>query len=416
MDMHLNNHPRQSRFMESLKRLLSTISIFSQWTRKRPHVEIFRPEGIRTINLKLNSHAIERHRRDWVKFVDELGPAPPSNEESRGIVICGGGVCFLTCAWVNIRILRHHGCTLPIELWHLDNEMTDELAKELQQLGVECRNLNRVVSINLGPLARWGKNYAMKPFCILYSRFTHILYLDADNVAVADPTYLFDHEIFKAQGAVFWPDFWRTDSQNPIWNLINDRSYSISEQDSGQLLVDKSRSWRELNLCVYFNKHGELYYRLLHYDKDTFKFAWLALKSPFFMVPFEPGSCGHLAWDGTFIGNTMVQHDYSGKIIFLHRNLLKWDVTRNDEILWHELRKFKPNARSKEYRLGKLTSSAENGMDLRGDIEIVNIREMFPDLELLCLKFLRELRESPAYAHFLVGLYVRRFRGEIVRP
>ena len=402
--------------MGFLKRLLSTIGIFSQWRREPRHVEVFRPEGIRTVNFRLNWHALERHRRDWVKFVEELSPAPPLNEESRGIVICGGGVCFLTCAWVNIRILRHHGCTLPIELWHLENEITDELAQELQQLGVECRNLNHIVLINKDPLTRSPKNYAMKPFCILHSRFARILYLDADNVAVADPTYLFDHEIFKAQGAVFWPDFWRTDVQNPIWNLINDRTYSMSEQDSGQLLVDKSRCWRELNLCAYFNKQAQLYYRLLHYDKDTFKFAWLALKSPFFMVPFGPGSCGHITQDGVFIGNTMVQYDYSGKIIFLHRNIIKWDITRNDEILWQELRKFKPNARCKEYHLGKLTKSGDTGMDLRGDIEIVNIREMFPDLELLCLKFLRELRESPAYARFIISRYITRFRGEIVRP
>src|SRR5205085_2739777 len=46
----------------------------------------------------------------------------------RGIVICAGGPRYLPCAWVCIKMLRHVGCELPIEIWHLGPaELPDEM-------------------------------------------------------------------------------------------------------------------------------------------------------------------------------------------------------------------------------------------------------------------------------------------------
>ena len=46
-------------------------------------------------------------------------PYPEARFHGRGIVVCGGGDKYFPCAWVCIRMLRHVGCTLPIELWHV---------------------------------------------------------------------------------------------------------------------------------------------------------------------------------------------------------------------------------------------------------------------------------------------------------
>ncbi len=45
---------------------------------------------------------------------------------------------------------------------------------------------------------------------------TSILYLDADNLPIADPTYLFAAQGFRETGAVFWPDMASTAAENPI--------------------------------------------------------------------------------------------------------------------------------------------------------------------------------------------------------
>src|SRR5439155_27024498 len=50
---------------------------------------------------------------------------------ARGIVICGGGPKHFPNAWVCIRMLRHVGCSLPIQLWHLGSE---ELPRQWKRL------------------------------------------------------------------------------------------------------------------------------------------------------------------------------------------------------------------------------------------------------------------------------------------
>ena len=50
---------------------------------------------------------------------------PAERFEGRGIVICGGGAKYFPCVYVLVRLLRHLGCQLPIEVWHLGaKEMT----------------------------------------------------------------------------------------------------------------------------------------------------------------------------------------------------------------------------------------------------------------------------------------------------
>ena len=75
------------------------------------------------------------------------------------------------------------------------------------------------------------------------------------------------------------------------------------EQESGQIVIDKSRHdvWKALNLALYLQVQREFYFQLVFGDKDTFKFAWRALRVPYHMVtPFvgvvgtgDDRICGH---------------------------------------------------------------------------------------------------------------------------
>jgi YD repeat-containing protein len=76
-------------------------------------------------------------------------PRYPGAFSGRGIVTCAGGVRYLTCAWVQINMLRRLGCTLPIEVWYLGEEERDPHWVELvEPLGVRCVDA-REVSRNL---------------------------------------------------------------------------------------------------------------------------------------------------------------------------------------------------------------------------------------------------------------------------
>ena len=122
-----------------------------------------------------------------------------------------------------------------------------------------------------------------------------------------DPTFLFDTAPFKETGAIFWKDFWKTKPENPIWKILDIPCDNEHEQESGQIVVDKTRpdTWKALNLALYMQVESRLYFKMLAGDKDTFKFSWRALGVPYHMVTPHVGisspayhpACGHSVTD-----------------------------------------------------------------------------------------------------------------------
>lgn len=261
-----------------------------------------------------------------------------------------------------------------------------------------------------GPVSLSG--FMLKPLSIIQSSFREVLFLDADNMCVKNPDTLFSMPQYLEHGAVFWPDYWRTAPTNPIWEIIDSNKFDIQEQESGQILIDKEKCWEALNLAMYFNTQSDHYYQMLYGDKDTFKFAWIALNKPFHMIQQQVGTCGYIAADKRFYGTTMVQHAPDNTFLFLHRNLIKWDVTLPGEKTWHIIKRFYPNAANKEYQID-YSNNSHFFVDLKGDVEILDFREMLGDYEQTCLDDLHSLRKTDmfnrfvTYSHFATYRYIR---------
>jgi len=88
-------------------------------------------------------------------------------------------------------MLRRIGCTLPIELWYLGrHELPEKLEEFLSPLvlGVECVDGHR---LSEQFPSRILNGWKLKPYSILHSKFAEVIALDADNVPVVDPTFLF---------------------------------------------------------------------------------------------------------------------------------------------------------------------------------------------------------------------------------
>ncbi len=129
----------------------------------------------------------------------------PAHEFSgRGIVICGGGNKYFPCVWVCINMLRKVGCLLPIELWHFSTEMSDLQKTLVSTLNVKCIDATEVRRKK--PVRNLG-GWELKPYAIIHSSFREVLLLDADNVVVVDPEFLFNTAPYKRVGAIFWPDY-----------------------------------------------------------------------------------------------------------------------------------------------------------------------------------------------------------------
>ncbi|WP_316742132.1 hypothetical protein [Pedobacter antarcticus] len=371
----------------------------------------FDKSGIRFTEFEASEKLIEHLKDSWKLYVSKDMPPYPGHYLSKGIVMCGGGIKYFTCTWVSISQLRVNGCALPIELWYQGGELNGEVINKLKELDVVCKNVNDYTSSII-------KGYAIKPFAILNSSFKEVLFLDADNTCISDPTTLFEQPEFKENGAVFWPDFWKTDPNNPIWKIIEANDYDEYEQESGQLLIHKEYCWAALNLCMYFNLHSDTYYQFLLGDKDTFKFAWKALKKPYAMIATPVGFCGY---SDTAIklfsrGVAMVQHGFDGEILFIHQNLAKWDVVKDGESLWGNIKRFKSNGKNRIFIQEELKHA--NGrqnliFDIDGDISLSKCESHLLKVEKNCLEILADLRKSGFYLRFILYLYLSRFRGEV---
>lgn len=223
---------------------------------------------------------------------------------------------------------------------------------------------------------------------------------------MADPECFFDIPQYTACGALFWPDYWKTPADNPIWKIMDVAFVPTHEQESGQMVINKERCWKALNLCLFLNRSGDVYYKLLFGDKDTFRFAWMALGCDYFMITKEPASCGYIDDNNSYKGITMLQYDYAGAPFFLHRNLVKWDVTDEKRTLWNKIKRFNSPSAKNSYISGYSPAKKHYYIDLFGPYEEIDCTESFENIESKCLACLAELRKEKFYLDLLVHEYL----------
>jgi ADP-heptose:LPS heptosyltransferase len=250
-------------------------------------------------------------------FIRSIPSFPEGRFNGRGIVICGGGSRYFTNAWVCIHMLRHAGCRLPVQLWHLGRKELDERMRSLMApLDVECIDAHR---LRKNFPARILHGWELKSYAMLHSSFHEVLLLDADNVPVANPERLFETDQFKATGVIFWPDYDypSTDKKKAIWRSCGLREPRENEFETGQIVLDKRRCWRALNLTMWLNENSDFYYRYLHGDKEMFHLAFRKLHKSYSLIenPIHR------------LQDTMCQHDFNGRRLFQHRNMDKWDLS-----------------------------------------------------------------------------------------
>jgi len=246
-------------------------------------------------------------------FIETIPPYP-RRFHGRGIVVCGGRVKSFTNAWVSLNMLRRLGCRLPIQLWHLGrSEFDSEMGGLVAQLGVECADASRV---RRSHPARILNGRELKPYAILHCPFKEVLLLDADNVPVVNPEFLFETPQFQETGAIFWPDSARRDAARQVWDFCGVPFRKERPFETGAIVVDKERCWPALRLCLWYNENSDFFYKHTHGDKETFHLAFRKLDQPYAM-PDKPIR---------ELKGALCQHDFQGRRIFQHRNTDKWSL------------------------------------------------------------------------------------------
>ncbi|KDQ21097.1 glycosyltransferase family 71 protein [Botryobasidium botryosum FD-172 SS1] len=244
--------------------------------------------------------------------------------KGRGIVFTAGNSDTLSRVVVTLKLIRqHYKSTLPAAIYHFPSERPPEdspLRAELAGLGavlVEAtgrdKDLNR------------RKNYHLKAQSIVESKWAEVIYLDSDNFPVLDPSLLFEQKNYKRLGAMFWPDYWKTSANNPMWQILGIQCRDEWEQEAGQIVIDKRKHLDALLLSMYMLEDWPFWFNFSDGDKDVFRFAFLALRKRWALPGRYVGAAafpGPTA-SGPFCSHTMQQYDSDGRPAFVHYNLMK---------------------------------------------------------------------------------------------
>lgn len=252
----------------------------------------------------------------------------------KGIVIVAGDK-FTWLSLLNIIQTRSVGCTLPIEIYIPSEKYYDE---EFCEIISENLNAKCLLGWEKVPLEDFGfsvQRYEYKILAILSSSFEDILFLDADNVPLLNPSKLFDWDVYQDKGLVIWPDAWARTTNPFFYELtgifVDEKYIEESESDysyhelpgalpdpsseSGMILINKRKQLKTLLFASYLNLYGtDYFYPLITQggpgegDKDTFLAAAYAMKGPSYQVRSRMQFIGY--WiNGEFNSKSLAQCD-----------------------------------------------------------------------------------------------------------
>ncbi|KAJ3107558.1 hypothetical protein HDU97_003863 [Phlyctochytrium planicorne] len=262
--------------------------------------------------------------------------------KGRGIVTVFGTDSHFKFFNASMTFLKMHNSTLPVEVWAFDNELSEETVMKIMSLSTPRQPIMVRFADdprNYLPLSR-GKvkaAYHGKVAAVLNSGFEEFMFLDVDVVALKNPEYLFNTIEYNVTGTLFWPDYWKTMYDNPIWTWMNETCVDEWEQESGIMVVNKRKAWKALvlNWFLHRDEKARGWHNFIYGDKEIFRFSWRVTRTPHhfvqhwltpggFITPtFKQFPFSTFMGQGEFCGNTMMQHDPRGNLLFAHINYFK---------------------------------------------------------------------------------------------
>jgi lipopolysaccharide biosynthesis glycosyltransferase len=193
----------------------------------------------------------------------------------KGIVTCSGGIRYLLNTFVGISLIRKYGCELPIEIWHIgQHELDNYLAKMFNELNVTFIDACKFDGYN--NIGGWS----LKPFSIINSSFKEIIFIDSDCMPCCDISNLFYNKDYINFGSLFFRDC--QNLSNPkVYELLGIDNNDEREFESGQIVINKEKCWKELNVTLWFNINRNFWYSIMYGDKDTFRLSWKLCKTEY---------------------------------------------------------------------------------------------------------------------------------------
>jgi len=214
--------------------------------------------------------------------------------------MAAGGRRYLREAFMTVSRIRESGWDWPIQIWHLGHkELAPDMPHRFDHLDVEFVDAQLVA--NKHPV-RILQGWPLKSYMVANCPFRNVLLLDSDSAPVRDPMPFFESPEFQQHGAVFFPDIAKNLKDYKAFGFIGLKApIHYTETESGQLMVDKVRCWRALELVRWMNDYADFWFKYMHGDKETWPIAFMRHGTRFSMAPpcrWEPFGIEQNWFDG----------------------------------------------------------------------------------------------------------------------
>lgn len=243
----------------------------------------------------------------------------------RGIIYTGARAHFHDI-FQSIYSVKMMKVSLPVEIWvnDRDHELCQKIFNRVSFPEILSNNTSRrhrrrglsysydggENSVACKRLPNFVKGFTSKFYALLYTKFTDVLFIDADNIVVGDVNTIFDSPGYLKTGSVLWPDLWGDkcrawkagtqagDSSYQTHVLfmahfaglqwVNERQYA-QEAETGQMAFDLTRHAGLIDLGRKIIEDEEFLKKVINGDKDIFRFAHIMTGVPFHFVTHFPG-------------------------------------------------------------------------------------------------------------------------------
>jgi len=267
---------------------------------------------------------------------------------TRGIVVAIPARYEQIAAYNLLKLRRHLGCTLPIEIWEVGREISEAARQALTMLdGISWRN----VANETGDFQAW-QGFQIKAWILRQCRFDEVLIVDADAVLYQNPEILFSDKGYSETGLYLFRDLasWKFnyDPTNPYkgdkfthygflrgrrewlrrvlgnkkpanfpveWDYIWDDalpSQPVHEalSESGVVVFNKRKQARALDRIFALNRDHRETYQWIWGDKETFWIGALMADANFTLNP---------EWGYHYPNTEIMAQNYGGKLFYTQK-------------------------------------------------------------------------------------------------
>eukprot|EP00835_Amoeboradix_gromovi_P002205 NODE_120_length_18891_cov_0.302682.p3 type:complete len:649 gc:universal NODE_120_length_18891_cov_0.302682:8729-10675(+) len=261
----------------------------------------------------------------YINILKQSTPTVASGMDKKGIVMLSYDSAFEETLF-NVKFIRSSlKSDISVEIFHFNeissrNKILLEMVPNVQVRALKDKGF---LGVQLTRSSS-GHNYHLKLSALQQSEFDKILYLDSDSTPMVDPLDLFNSKAFIDYGLVIFSDMWKTNPNNPVYEIFAFQCKDELEIEAGQWIIDKHRHFETLALSYLIMMDHQYWLKIFFGDKDVVRWAARYLDAPYYLEPtfmrsygFEqhPYRCGHA-----------MMHYFENKPAFFHDNLLKYSI------------------------------------------------------------------------------------------